>query len=355
MAHLLPPEDTSTCAPTISSSVNETTEEATDLSPSSQSPQSPSSVQGSIQTQAIQAQAPVQASIQASVVSRPSAPSGKIHTANFAMSSFTEDEKDLQIGSLYEMRTQGPLSLRTLHHVRDWEDLVYYFTTEECMSYAAPKYSIPQSHSPFPPNASYGSASSLNSHASQTTQAQASNNRTDVFASPKGFFFDSLRRHEGTSLTPSENIPASEADQNANGVYSGVIVRYSDGRIVEAVHDDGNLFRSLGIKNALDKEKVVALKRHTLFLLDYAYFSIGQRAYYAPRNFGIFLFYDPENQRMLWLKTFLSFGQIFSLVPEIGINSKTPKMELPLGAPEHHIDEEGKREEEERGREGNGE
>ena len=335
MAHLLPPEDTSTCAPHLSSSsVNEETEETTDLSSSPQSSQASSS--------SIQAQASVQASIQASIVSRPSAPSGKIHTAHFSVTSSVDDGRDLELGSLYEMRTQGQLSLRTLHHVRDWDDLIYYFTTEECLSYAAPKYSIPQSHSPFPPNASYATQPPT---ASAATNGAGANNRTDVFASPKGYFFDSLlRRHEGASVTPPENVDDQDDDQNMNHLYSGVLVRYSDGRIVEAKADDNNLFRSLGIKNALDKEKIVALKKRTLILLDYAHFSVGQRAYYAPRNFGIFLFYDPENQRMLWLKTFLSFGQIFSLVPEIDINSKTSKIELPLGAPWHQLD--GKEEEE---------
>ena len=197
-----------------------------------------------------------------------------------------EDLKELHIGSIYELRTKGFVSLKTLCHIRSWEDIIFFYSVEESVSLSSPKYTIPFS---------------------------SRNNRTDnPFTSPKGAFFDSLLRQEAVEEDSSSSLPSSPPTP----LPQGIIIRFSDGRIEEFKPSEADFMKSLGVKTLLEREKIVTIKQDTLILLDYAYFSIGQKAYYVPKNFGIFLLYDPKEQRMVWMKTYLDFHQLFKLLKE---------------------------------------
>ena len=67
--------------------------------------------------------------------------------------------------------------------MKSWEDIVFFYSVEESVSLSAPKYNIPFS---------------------------SRNNRTDVFASPKGVFFDKLNR-------PDVGIPSIVETNDTNG------------------------------------------------------------------------------------------------------------------------------------------
>jgi hypothetical protein len=200
-----------------------------------------------------------------------------------------EDLKELHIGSIYELRTKGFVSLKTLCHIRSWEDIIFFYSVEESVSLSSPKYTIPFS---------------------------SRNNRTDnPFTSPKGAFFDSLLRQEAVE-EDSPSSPSSSSLPSSPPLPQGIIIRFSDGRIEEFKPSEADFMKSLGVKTLLEREKIVTIKQDTLILLDYAYFSIGQKAYYVPKNFGIFLLYDPKEQRMVWMKTYLDFHQLFKLLKE---------------------------------------
>lgn len=199
----------------------------------------------------------------------------------------------MDIGSLYELRTKGYLSLKTLYFVKSWEDIVFFYSVEESVSLSAPKYNIP-----FPTRASSGAGR---------------NNRTDVFTAPKGSFFAELDRESSTSASSSPSAGSAGFNDTDPSTFA-VLITDSSGHTKEFKPNEGDFMRSLGIKTLIEKEKTVSLKEDALILLDYAYFSIGQKAYYAPKNFGIYLLYEPKLQRMVWMKTYLSFHQLFRLL-----------------------------------------
>jgi hypothetical protein len=203
--------------------------------------------------------------------------------------SSNPSSNQMDIGSLYELRTKGYLSLKTLYFVKSWEDIVFFYSVEESVSLSAPKYNIP-----FPTRASSGAGR---------------NNRTDVFTAPKGSFFAELDRESSTSVS-SSSAGFNDPDPST----FAVLITDSSGHTKEFKPNEGDFMRSLGIKTLIEKEKTVSLKEDALILLDYAYFSIGQKAYYAPKNFGIYLLYEPKLQRMVWMKTYLSFHQLFRLL-----------------------------------------
>lgn len=216
-----------------------------------------------------------------------------VSTVSTSSVSSNPSSNQMDIGSLYELRTKGYLSLKTLYFVKSWEDIVFFYSVEESVSLSAPKYNIP-----FPTRASSGAGR---------------NNRTDVFTAPKGSFFAELDRESSTSVSSPSAGSAGFNDPPDPSTFA-VLITDSSGHTKEFKPNEGDFMRSLGIKTLIEKEKTVSLKEDALILLDYAYFSIGQKAYYAPKNFGIYLLYEPKLQRMVWMKTYLSFHQLFRLL-----------------------------------------
>lgn len=210
-----------------------------------------------------------------------------------SISSSNPSSNQMDIGSLYELRTKGYLSLKTLYFVKSWEDIVFFYSVEESVSLSAPKYNIP-----FPTKVSSGAGR---------------NNRTDVFTAPKGAFFAELDRESSTSVSSSSSSSSAGFNDPDPSTFA-VLITDSSGHTKEFKPNEGDFMRSLGIKTLIEKEKTVSLKEDALILLDYTYFSIGQKAYYAPKNFGIYLLYEPKLQRMVWMKTYLSFHQLFRLL-----------------------------------------